>query len=859
MANLGNMFVNIGARTTQLKAGLASAQRQVTSFAGKTSGALTSLTKNFGALGTAAIAAGAAFGTLSVIKGTLNEFVTFENALLDLKKVLNDSEGDVNQYIGQVDELSDRFATSAAEVLQGAANFKQAGFTVQEAFKLQETALTAFRISELSVIESSELLISILKGFDSPVSDATRILDGLNEVSNKYATSLGELGKGMAEIAPIAKEMGFTYAEVAGLLTPVIEVFRSGTEAGNALKISFLNLTSSQAPVLEGLARLGVSQRKANGEMKTGKQIVLEVQEAWSGLSAAQKPVIAALLAGKRQAARFSVAIRDMGKSAQIASDFNRGLGSATKELDIRMASTEVRIQRMGKAYQNLKRDIGGELAPAVVDLSKQMTELLKTMRETGTIDAFGKALGALVTGTANLATNIVRITKLFNIKQDAIALLNEKSNEFVRHSDLSAEAIDSLNKRLKDEGFNIHIENMKEAIQATKLLKSVSDDLYRRKFPDLGGERLAGPVRPFVGPQLPEIGTDGIASTKSGFKELTEQIESDARKWELATQTPLEKMKEDMAEIIRLAKSGDISQKTAADSFNLIGERYQEQTKNVNSANEALIESAKRTALAVRSPLEVMNDAIKQLNAERAAAPEILNQQKYDRAYAEIVASYENSIQKMKRATSIGANEVAQIWLTEVGRNMDQLAGTLGDVVFAAWSGDMQNFQEKLKNFMDSLKQTIANTMREIAQEKLFKPFINAVVGNFGGSILGGGAGGALGSGALGLLGSGFGIVKSFFGFHDGGIVGNTIQTMHDGGIKADERLAKLQVGEGVLSRKDMKNIGGVIGFNNLRSGNDGMTINVPVNVEGGNNRLAGELQRNIEQTVIKTIKEFA
>jgi hypothetical protein len=87
----------------------------------------------------------------------------------------------------------------------------------------------------------------------------------------------------------------------------------------------------------------------------------------------------------------------------------------------------------------------------------------------------------------------------------------------------------------------------------------------------------------------------------------------------------------------------------------------------------------------------------------------------------------------------------------------------------------------------------------------------------------------------------------------HNGGY----IQRMHNGGIKSDERPAILQTGEGVLSRRDMANIGGRSGFDALRQG--GMTINVPVNVEGGGNRLAAAIQKNVEREVKRTIREMS
>ena len=122
---------------------------------------------------------------------------------------MSDTAGKGEQFFGVTKKLASKLGKSAAEVLQGAANFKQAGFTVQEAFKLQEVALRSATVSNLDVIDSSKILVRILKGFKAPASEAARVLDIMNEVSNKFATNLGELATGMAQLSPVSMLMEF--------------------------------------------------------------------------------------------------------------------------------------------------------------------------------------------------------------------------------------------------------------------------------------------------------------------------------------------------------------------------------------------------------------------------------------------------------------------------------------------------------------------------------------------------------------------------------------------------------------------------------------------------------------------------
>ncbi len=308
----------------------------------------------------AATAAAAGFFGVKVF----GEAIKFESALLDLQKVMSDAEGSASQFTEVSEELAKKFGVSSAEVLQGAANFKQAGFSLQDSFKLQEEALKLVIAGDLEAAEAAELLVSVLKGFQAPASEAARLTDVLNEVSNLYATNLKELAIGMAEVSPIAKLMGFTFEETAGLLTPIIEVFRSGSESAQAFRTGLLKLLDNAVPVTEALADLGVDQKELNGEMRSGKAIVADVANAFIGLEENQKLVFATQLVGIRQAAKMVQVFDGLHKTTQITNDAMKAQGSINKEVNIRLASTAIKGKAAAQSFSIMAKNLGNILLP---------------------------------------------------------------------------------------------------------------------------------------------------------------------------------------------------------------------------------------------------------------------------------------------------------------------------------------------------------------------------------------------------------------------------------------------------------------------------------------------------------------
>ncbi|MBW1802552.1 MAG: phage tail tape measure protein, partial [Deltaproteobacteria bacterium] len=321
-------------------------------------------------------------------------------------KVLSDTDGDVSQFTESVFELSNKYGISSAEILQSAANFKQSGFETAEAFDLVSVALDQAIAGELEAAASSELLIAALKGFKAPASDAARLVDVLNETSNNYATNLEQLAIGMAKFSPIASQMGLSFEETAGVLTPVIEVFRSGDEAAIALRTGMLKLIDDTKPVQEALAAIGVSQTDANGALRSGKDILKDVSLAFQTADKNQKLFLTQQLVGIQQSAKMVEVFDGLAKSQDITATAMRAAGSAAEEVTKRLESAEIAVQRSITGFENLATVIGLNFKNEVVDVINGVTALEIAMQNVvtdGGLEPLFEALGPQIKSISDL------------------------------------------------------------------------------------------------------------------------------------------------------------------------------------------------------------------------------------------------------------------------------------------------------------------------------------------------------------------------------------------------------------------------------------------------------------------------
>lgn len=372
---------------------------------GNITGPVANLTEDI-LLMSGALSALAALGFAYAIQKS----VEFENAVVELTKVVGDAPQEIDAAKKAAMELSDTYGQSASNILGSTADFVQAGFNTQQAMGLTKSAMDLVIAGSIDAGAASEYLISILKGFKAPAEDATRVVDILNEVSNRYATDVQQLAIGMADLSPIAKTMGFSMEETAGVLTPVIEIFRSGSESAQALKTGLLKLIDDSVPVRNALASIGVSQQDANGQLRSGKDILFDVAMAFQTLSEPQKLFVTQQLVGIEQSARMVEVFNGLSKTMEVTEVAYQAFGSAQKEVDARLASSAVQIDRFKTAFENLGIIVGDQFKQAAVSALASGTDILNVLRDLSASGAFAPIFDALRSFAAKIGETLANI-----------------------------------------------------------------------------------------------------------------------------------------------------------------------------------------------------------------------------------------------------------------------------------------------------------------------------------------------------------------------------------------------------------------------------------------------------------------
>jgi len=360
---------NVSGATKSIVKGI----KQIDQAADFTVDKLNTLADGFKTAELAALALGTTLATLATM-----QFKKFESAWIDLDKIINPTTDDLEVADAQVQALALHYGVSVTEITRSTIDFKRAGFDLADSLTLVEGSLQLASAGNVEMATSTEFMIAIMKGFELELSDTGEVINTLNVLSDKYATTVEELGIALSRVAPTAKTAGLTMREAASLAVPIIEVFRSGEEAGTALRRGLIKLTDDAKPVQNALAMLGVEQRAANGELRSGKDILYDIAAAFGKANDSNKLFIASQLFGQRQAAKMIKVLDDWNyvmsiQSVEALNDFSYTL----EQVDKKLASTEVGIGRTLSALELISIRIGQKVKPGIDSTLSGITTLL--------------------------------------------------------------------------------------------------------------------------------------------------------------------------------------------------------------------------------------------------------------------------------------------------------------------------------------------------------------------------------------------------------------------------------------------------------------------------------------------------
>ena len=158
----------------------------------------------------------------------------------------------------------------------------------------------------MSAGDAASFIISQLKAFNKPASEATHVVDALNSVSNNFAVSSSDLSQSIGNASSAMAVGNVTYEETLGLLTAGTEITRNSNKVSRAL----VSVQSRYNQILDDSSSTGqkltnwyndhnIAIYDQEGELRSLYEILGDVSKQWDGLSKNEQSYFLNIQAGR--------------------------------------------------------------------------------------------------------------------------------------------------------------------------------------------------------------------------------------------------------------------------------------------------------------------------------------------------------------------------------------------------------------------------------------------------------------------------------------------------------------------------------------------------------------------------------
>lgn len=294
--------------------------------------------------------------TIGAFRDAISTMKAVDDEMVTVRKVTGFTAEQMEKLRDRAYETASAYGEAADEYLNSVAAFARAGYG-EQADALAELATKTKLVGDTNAETAQQFLLSVDAAYQykGNIEALTKVLDGANEIDNKYATSIEKLAEGLGTVAPVAAQAHVGIDELTaaiGTITAVTQ--RSGSEAARAFRALVLNIVGdTKTEIDEGVtwttgeiaglkdvireyAPAAYEAAKATGE-------VIDPMEAIGGLAQSMKDGLlteqklmemVSDIGGKLRTSQLLALIQNWDMYQSMLKDYANAVGSADKEVE---------------------------------------------------------------------------------------------------------------------------------------------------------------------------------------------------------------------------------------------------------------------------------------------------------------------------------------------------------------------------------------------------------------------------------------------------------------------------------------------------------------------------------------------
>ena len=355
-------------------------------------------------------------------------------AITRVTKVANAPQKDIDAFTKSIYKNASAVGKTAPEYASAVEQWITTGKSLKQSIGLAKDSVMGSFVGNVDVNDMVKYMAVPLNSFRKEGLKSKDIINSMNQVSNKNAIEMEDLGQAYSKASSVVASTGTTFSQLTGMITGAQEATRAGGDiVGRSIKAISLNFSKMSSGVTktdkkrsEFFHGLGVDLKTSDGKMKSTYQIMNDLSKVWGKLSKQQKSDAALYAAGKEHSNQFT-GMLDNWKTVQKAMResqgqvnlVDKGHGSAFQEFEKQQQSVQFHLATLKNSWTQMLNDVvgGREGLNKIVDTGTSVVNVLdnlannKIFRGTAMFTGAIVAIGAFHKALSGLASAAREVT----------------------------------------------------------------------------------------------------------------------------------------------------------------------------------------------------------------------------------------------------------------------------------------------------------------------------------------------------------------------------------------------------------------------------------------------------------------
>ena len=314
----------------------------------------------------AAIGAGS---ILALGKDVIQVTRDFQDGMARVKAVTNATAEDMKTMTDEARKMGRDTIFHATDAANAMENLVRGGFNANESTVALSKTLQLAQANTIDLKEASDLMIRTMRGFELPITEEE--MEHANDVLSKTAasstTNISELGEALKNAAPFGHSLHQSIEEVNAALGVLADVGIRGADAGTALRMVILGLSSPTAKQQKVFQDYGIEINQASLQSEGLTKTLQRLKE--SGImEASNSAELLGDVFGRRATPQVMALVGNIGRLQEKLETLKDAQGTTERMFKDSYSNVSQAFFGLSSAWESFKISLGESNNQALIE-----------------------------------------------------------------------------------------------------------------------------------------------------------------------------------------------------------------------------------------------------------------------------------------------------------------------------------------------------------------------------------------------------------------------------------------------------------------------------------------------------------